>query len=104
MRVLLPDFGLAKVKNETKTTKTKEATMTVRWTAPEIFEGKRYAAECDVYSFGVFLWGAVVVFRGVFICAAAELATREVRSLFPSVVICDRVYRLHFRIPRTLQS
>lgn len=36
---------------------------TVAWTAPEVFDGRRYNEKADVYSFGVILW---------------ELCTREV--------------------------
>lgn len=59
--MLLADFGLAKVKNETtKTIATKagesKASGSIRWTAPEIFNFGKYNASCDVFAFGVFLW------------------------------------------------
>lgn len=79
MRVLLADFGLAQVKNET-TTKTKEAAMTIRWTAPEIFDGKRYSKECDVYSFGVFLWGMQLFLAVLLNLCVVELLTRQVSA------------------------
>lgn len=67
MRVLLADFGLARVKTETKSIATKTqrgaTSGSVRWMAPEIINFGKYTAACDVFSFGIFLW---------------ELMTREV--------------------------
>lgn len=60
----LGDFGLAKVRTETKTTTKTTAATSLRWTAPEMFKlGAKFTEACDVFSFGVVLF---------------EIATREV--------------------------
>lgn len=55
----LSDFGLAKIKNETKTTSTRTNTGggTVAWMAPELFSRRgEYTRASDIYSFAVVLW------------------------------------------------
>lgn len=62
MGARLTDFGLSKVKNETKSktlaTKTsKDAVGTVQWMAPELFRLKpTYTQKSDVYSLGITFW------------------------------------------------
>jgi len=60
MRAKLTDFGLSKVKIETKTT-TKNvgagSSGTIRWMAPELLSrGGHASKESDVYAFGMILW------------------------------------------------
>ncbi|HQW57562.1 MAG TPA: protein kinase [Gammaproteobacteria bacterium] len=57
----LTDFGLSKVKNETKThlltTKAKDFVSTIAWMAPELFKhGTSYTKKSDIYSLGITLW------------------------------------------------
>lgn len=58
----LTDFGLSKVKTETKSkamaTKTsKEAVGTIAWMAPELFERRAvYTQKSDIYSLGITFW------------------------------------------------
>jgi len=56
-RCKLTDFGLSKVKTETKLTTTVGGKGTLAWMAPELF-GRRavYAKASDVYSYAVVLW------------------------------------------------
>ena len=59
MRAKLTDFGLSKIKLETKTTTAGTATIsgTIRWMAPELLKrGGRPSKESDVYGFGMILW------------------------------------------------
>ena len=59
MRAKLTDFGLSKVKVETKTTTatTSKVSGTIRWMAPELFKrGEHVSKASDVYSFGMILW------------------------------------------------
>jgi serine/threonine protein kinase len=54
------DFGISKVKKETKTTmtaKTAQSVGTAPWMAPELFEPEaKYTKASDIYSFGMVLW------------------------------------------------
>lgn len=64
----LTDFGLSKVKNETKSLtknaqKNKELVGTLPWIAPELFDGEKYTYKSDIYSLGITFW---------------ELATRQI--------------------------
>lgn len=81
--MLLADFGLAKVKTETKSIATKTGrgvtSGSVRWMAPEILNFGKYTAACDVFSFGIFLW---------------ELFTREV-TLYVKRVCCLLSWLFH---------
>ncbi len=70
MQAKLSDFGLSKVKTETRShsmaTKAKgESVGTLAWMAPELFKGRKavFTQKCDIYSLGVTFW---------------ELATREI--------------------------
>jgi len=62
MGAKLTDFGLSKVKNETKsqttTNKTsKDSVGTVQWMAPELFKRKAvYTQKSDIYSLGITFW------------------------------------------------
>lgn len=62
MGAKLTDFGLSKVKNETKsqttTNKTsKDSVGTVQWMAPELFKRRAiYTPKSDIYSLGITLW------------------------------------------------
>ncbi|HQZ88286.1 MAG TPA: protein kinase [Gammaproteobacteria bacterium] len=61
-RAKLTDFGLSKVKTETKSqsmaTKTsKDAVGTIAWMAPELFKRKAvYTSKSDIYSLGITFW------------------------------------------------
>ena len=56
-RCKLTDFGLSKVKNETKLTTTLGGKGTLAWMAPELFERRAiYSKASDVYSYAVVLW------------------------------------------------
>lgn len=57
-RAKLSDFGLSKVKSETRTTTSKaQAVGTLAWTAPELFTPKTvYTQKADIYSFGITIW------------------------------------------------
>lgn len=58
----LTDFGLSKVKSESKsqsmaTRTNREAVGTIAWMAPELFARKAiYTQKSDIYSFGITLW------------------------------------------------
>ncbi|HQY22136.1 MAG TPA: protein kinase [Gammaproteobacteria bacterium] len=57
----LTDFGLSKVKNETKSLtknhqKSKELVGTLPWIAPELFEREQYTYKSDIYSLGITFW------------------------------------------------
>ncbi len=56
----LTDFGLSKIKNEskslTKTHKNKELVGTLPWIAPELFDKEKYTDKSDIYSLGITLW------------------------------------------------
>ncbi len=57
----LTDFGLSKVKNETKSLtkkiqKNKELVGTLPWIAPELFDGEKYTYKSDIYSLGITFW------------------------------------------------
>ena len=59
----LTDFGLSKVKTETKShaiatkTSSKDSVGTLQWMAPELFERKAiFTQKSDIYSLGVTLW------------------------------------------------
>ncbi len=53
----LTDFGLSKIKNETKTTTKGGSAGTPAWMAPELFERKAiYTQKSDVYSLGITFW------------------------------------------------
>lgn len=56
--VMLTDFGLAKVKQESQASfgGGEGAVGTTAWMAPEVIQGKRPSWPSDVYSFGVLLW------------------------------------------------
>jgi serine/threonine protein kinase len=59
MRAKLTDFGLSKVKVETKTTTagTSKVSGTIRWMAPELLKrGGKPSKESDVYALGMILW------------------------------------------------
>jgi len=56
-RCKLTDFGLSKVKNETKLTTTMGGKGTLAWMAPELFERRAiYSPASDVYSYAIVLW------------------------------------------------
>ncbi len=63
-RAKLTDFGLSKVKAETRShatatkTNTKDSVGTIQWMAPELFEGRKavYTKKSDIYSLGVTFW------------------------------------------------
>ena len=56
-RCKLTDFGLSKVKNETKLTTTMGGKGTLAWMAPELFERRAiYSKASDVYSYAIVLW------------------------------------------------
>jgi serine/threonine protein kinase len=55
------DFGISRVKEETKATtttgKTAQSVGTTAWMAPELFEREaKYTKACDIYSYGMVLW------------------------------------------------
>lgn len=57
----LTDFGLSKVKNETKSLtknaqKSKELVGTLPWIAAELFDGEKYTYKSDIYSLGITFW------------------------------------------------
>ena len=59
----ISDFGLARVKTETRTasrisqTRTAQAVGTAAWMAPELhIRGQSYTAACDIFSYGVIMW------------------------------------------------
>jgi tRNA A-37 threonylcarbamoyl transferase component Bud32 len=57
----LTDFGLSRVKNETKSksmaNKTNQAVGTTQWMAPELFKRKAvYTQKSDIYSLGITFW------------------------------------------------
>ena len=56
-RAKIADFGLARVKSETKTSSAsqKVTTGTTRWKAPELFKKSTHCKETDVYSYGMVL-------------------------------------------------
>jgi serine/threonine protein kinase len=55
--VKLADFGLAKIKTETKTISTKPTVGTLAWMAPELFGRKPvFTKKSDIYSLGMTLW------------------------------------------------
>ncbi len=57
MRAKLCDFGLSKVKNETKSVSTKNSSGTVAWMAPELFTRKgKQTQKSDIYSMGITFW------------------------------------------------
>ena len=60
LRAKISDFGLADVKDETKTTTSTlggSAVGTVSWMAPEIFGIKpKYSERSDIYAYGVVMW------------------------------------------------
>jgi len=61
-RAKLTDFGLSKVKTETKsqsmaTQTSKDAVGTIAWMAPELFERRAiYTQKSDIYSLGITFW------------------------------------------------
>jgi len=56
-RCKLTDFGLSKVKTETKLTTTVGGKGTLAWMAPELFERRAiYSPASDVYSYAIVLW------------------------------------------------
>eukprot|EP01042_Synura_sphagnicola_P036421 gene36421-biopygen4909 len=58
-KACLADFGLARVKTETRavSTKSSQAAGTLRWMAPELFSPRAvYTRKSDVYSLGWVLW------------------------------------------------
>lgn len=57
MRAKLTDFGLSKVKVETRVTTAGKATGSIRWMATELVNGSgKRSKESDIYSFGMILW------------------------------------------------
>jgi serine/threonine protein kinase len=61
MKSKVCDFGISRVKQETKTTtvvnKTAQSVGTVPWMAPELFKRRaKYTKASDVYSYGMVLW------------------------------------------------
>jgi tRNA A-37 threonylcarbamoyl transferase component Bud32 len=59
-RAKLCDFGMSLIRTETSrqtnNSATDEATGTVSWMAPELFNGQKYTQKADVYSYGMILW------------------------------------------------
>ncbi len=53
----LTDFGLSKVKTETRTTTKNQSVGSEGWTAPELTEPEAsYTPKCDVFSMGITFW------------------------------------------------
>lgn len=53
----LTDFGLSKIKGETRTLSAKnDSAGTLAWMAPELFEAEPYTQKSDVYSLGITFW------------------------------------------------
>lgn len=55
VRILLCDFGLAKIVN-TNTSTSRAGFGTLRWQAPELMEGASKGFETDVYAFGLTIY------------------------------------------------
>lgn len=56
-RAKLSDFGLSRVKSETRTTTSKGGAVgTLAWMAPELIEGSSYTQKSDIYSLAMTLW------------------------------------------------
>jgi len=60
-RAKVSDFGLARIKEETRTTtanaQTNQKVGTLAWMAPELFVPKpKYSKAADIYSYGMILW------------------------------------------------
>ncbi len=60
LKLLLADFGLARVKARLAGVATMTAGLgTLQWTAPEVLQSDRYSEAADIYSAGVVLWELV---------------------------------------------
>jgi Ran GTPase-activating protein (RanGAP) involved in mRNA processing and transport/predicted Ser/Thr protein kinase len=57
LRAKLSDFGLAKIKLETRSVHTEKSVGSVHWMAPELFEyPPQYTPQSDIYSYAMTLW------------------------------------------------
>ena len=60
LNIKVADFGMAKMRlNSSQDSAVSEPRGTVRWNAPELYEGKRYTEKSDVFSIGTVLWELV---------------------------------------------
>lgn len=61
MKAKLTDFGLSRIKNETRTTTAiQDSVGTINWMAPELFKRKAvYTQKSDIYSLGITIWELV---------------------------------------------
>eukprot|EP01090_Pellita_catalonica_P019218 TRINITY_DN6445_c0_g2_i1.p1 TRINITY_DN6445_c0_g2~~TRINITY_DN6445_c0_g2_i1.p1 ORF type:complete len:327 (+),score=60.87 TRINITY_DN6445_c0_g2_i1:458-1438(+) len=57
----LCDFGLSKITEDIETEKEQSSFGSLKWVAPEIFDGKSHTKATDMYSFGIVLYEAATM-------------------------------------------